>query len=221
MISARTSRQMREMMRQVVVRGTARAADVEGYEVGGKTGTADKPNAHGGYARDKTISTFASFFPASAPKYVLVILLDEPTADHQQDRLPHRRADRGAGARPCDPAARADHGDAAARRRRRTARRCFTRSPETNSRRAGGRPGAEVTMAGTDRTDKLTGFEALGLLTGTRRAGDWSGPLPEITGLSVDSRESRPGTCSRRCPGPGCTARSSSPTRCGWAPSRC
>jgi cell division protein FtsI (penicillin-binding protein 3) len=70
---------MREMMRQVVVRGTARAADVEGYEVGGKTGTADKPNAHGGYARDKTISTFASFFPASAPEYVLVILLDEPT----------------------------------------------------------------------------------------------------------------------------------------------
>ncbi len=78
-ISARTSRELREMMRQVVVRGTARAADVEGYEVGGKTGTADKPNAHGGYARDKTISTFASFFPASAPEYVLVILLDEPT----------------------------------------------------------------------------------------------------------------------------------------------
>ena len=52
------------MMRQVVVRGTARSADVEGYEVGGKTGTADKPNAWGGYARDKTIATFASFFPA-------------------------------------------------------------------------------------------------------------------------------------------------------------
>ena len=79
-ISERTSRQMREMLRQVVVRGTARAADVEGYEVGGKTGTADKPNATGGYSRDKTISTFASFFPASAPEYVLVIALDEPTA---------------------------------------------------------------------------------------------------------------------------------------------
>ena len=78
-ISAHTSKELREMMRQVVVRGTARAADVEGYEVGGKTGTADKPNAHGGYARDKTISTFASFFPASDPKYVLVVLLDEPT----------------------------------------------------------------------------------------------------------------------------------------------
>ena len=79
-ISPRTSRELRDMMRQVVVRGTARSADVEGYEVGGKTGTADKPNAWGGYARDKTIATFASFFPASAPKYVLVVMLDEPTA---------------------------------------------------------------------------------------------------------------------------------------------
>jgi cell division protein FtsI (penicillin-binding protein 3) len=63
-----------------VVRGTARAADVDGYDVGGKTGTADKPNARGGYDRDKTLSTFASFFPADKPKYVLVICLDEPTA---------------------------------------------------------------------------------------------------------------------------------------------
>ena len=79
-ISAATSREMRAILRQVVVRGTAKLADVKGYEVGGKTGTADKPNATGGYARDKTISTFAAFFPASAPKYVLVIALDEPTA---------------------------------------------------------------------------------------------------------------------------------------------
>ena len=79
-ISAETSRAMRDMLRQVVVRGTAKLAEVKGYEVGGKTGTADKPNATGGYSRDKTISTFAAFFPASAPKYVLVIALDEPTA---------------------------------------------------------------------------------------------------------------------------------------------
>lgn len=79
-VSAKTSREMRQMLRQVVVRGTATAADVKGYDVGGKTGTADKPNAYGGYSRDKTISTFASFFPADDPKYVLVIVLDEPTA---------------------------------------------------------------------------------------------------------------------------------------------
>ena len=56
-------------------------------------------------------------------------------------------------------------------------------------------------MTGTDRTDKLTGFEALGLLAGTRRAGDWSGPLPELTGLSVDSRETRPGHLFAALPG--------------------
>lgn len=78
-VSERTSRQMRSMLRQVVVRGTARQADVPGYDVAGKTGTADKPNEQGGYARDKTIATFASFFPADDPKYVLVICLDEPS----------------------------------------------------------------------------------------------------------------------------------------------
>ena len=56
-------------------------------------------------------------------------------------------------------------------------------------------------MAGGNRTDKLTGFEALGLLTGTRRGGDWSGPLPEISGLSVDSRETRPGHLFAALPG--------------------
>ena len=77
-ISEAHSAQVRAMLRQVVVRGTAKKADVEGYEVGGKTGTADKPLAHGGYARDKTIATFASVFPASDPRYVMVICLDEP-----------------------------------------------------------------------------------------------------------------------------------------------
>ncbi len=77
-ISSRTSQEIREMLRQVVVRGTAKTADVPGYAVAGKTGTADKPLRNGGYARDKVISTFASFFPADKPRYVLVITLDEP-----------------------------------------------------------------------------------------------------------------------------------------------
>ena len=79
-ISGRTSDEIREMLRQVVVRGTAEAADVVARDVGGKTGTADKPTATGGYSRDKTIATFASFFPASDPEYVLVVCLDEPTS---------------------------------------------------------------------------------------------------------------------------------------------
>jgi cell division protein FtsI (penicillin-binding protein 3) len=86
-ISERTSGQIRDMLRQVVVRGTAKFADVGGYEVAGKTGTADKPLPHGGYARDKVISTFAAMFPASAPKYVLVIALDEPVKHYNGQEL--------------------------------------------------------------------------------------------------------------------------------------
>lgn len=68
-----------DMMRQVVVRGTASFAEVEGYQVAGKTGTADKPKKGGGYYDDKVINTFASVFPASNPEYVLIVTLDEPT----------------------------------------------------------------------------------------------------------------------------------------------
>lgn len=68
----------RNMLRQVVVRGTASFGEVEGYEVAGKTGTADKPRPTGGYYDDRVIATFASVFPASDPKYVLILTLDEP-----------------------------------------------------------------------------------------------------------------------------------------------
>ena len=98
-ISPRTSQQMREMLRQVVMRGTAKLADVPGYEVGGKTGTADKPNADRRLCARQGDLDLRRVLPGAAPKYVLVIALDEPTSDHQQDRVPHRRADRGAGAR--------------------------------------------------------------------------------------------------------------------------
>ncbi|MGB0508295.1 MAG: penicillin-binding transpeptidase domain-containing protein, partial [Pikeienuella sp.] len=75
-ISAQTSLYMRELLRAVVTDGTGRNAGVEGYEVGGKTGTAEKP-IRGGYSRDKMINTFAAAFPMSSPKYVLVVTLDE------------------------------------------------------------------------------------------------------------------------------------------------
>ena len=67
-----------DMLRKVVSEGTASFADVKGYEVGGKTGTADKPKPMGGYYEDKVIATFAAVFPVSEPKYVLVVTLDEP-----------------------------------------------------------------------------------------------------------------------------------------------
>ncbi|EPX86563.1 Cell division protein FtsI/penicillin-binding protein 2 [Rubellimicrobium thermophilum DSM 16684] len=77
-LSEQVSRQATEMLRQVVVRGTATFADIPGYEVGGKTGTADKPRPEGGYYDDKVIATFAGVFPASDPRYVVVVSLDEP-----------------------------------------------------------------------------------------------------------------------------------------------
>jgi cell division protein FtsI (penicillin-binding protein 3) len=77
-ISPRTSAIARDMLRKTVTEGTATFGDVEGYEVAGKTGTADKPKRTGGYYDDKVIATFASVFPASDPKYVLVVTLDEP-----------------------------------------------------------------------------------------------------------------------------------------------
>ena len=67
-----------KMLRTVVEHGTASLADVEGYEVAGKTGTADKPKRTGGYYKDKVINTFASVFPASNPEYVVLVTLDEP-----------------------------------------------------------------------------------------------------------------------------------------------
>lgn len=79
-ISGKTSAQMRDLLSQVVESGTGRAARIDGYSIGGKTGTADKANPRGGYYRDRVLSTFASFFPASDPRYVLVVSLDEPSA---------------------------------------------------------------------------------------------------------------------------------------------
>ena len=66
------------MLRKVVTEGTASFGEVPGYQVAGKTGTADKPKPRGGYYEDKVIATFATMFPASDPKYVLVVTLDEP-----------------------------------------------------------------------------------------------------------------------------------------------
>lgn len=78
-VSERVSAVSREMLRSVVTRGTASLAEVPGYAVGGKTGTADKPRpGGGGYYDDKVIATFAGVFPADDPQYVIVVTLDEP-----------------------------------------------------------------------------------------------------------------------------------------------
>jgi cell division protein FtsI (penicillin-binding protein 3) len=73
------SEKMNLILRKIVStkEGTAGLANIKGYEVGGKTGTAEKAIV-GGYTRKAKVNTFASIFPTSQPKYVLIVLLDEP-----------------------------------------------------------------------------------------------------------------------------------------------
>ena len=79
-IQRSTSRTMRRLMRLVVSRGTGRKADVRGYLVGGKTGTAEKSSRRG-YSKSAKISSFVGAFPMSAPKYVVLAMLDEPVGN--------------------------------------------------------------------------------------------------------------------------------------------
>ena len=72
------SSEMNSILRKIVTQkeGTANFANIDGYEVGGKTGTAQKI-INGHYSKNK-INTFAAVFPTSKPKYILLVLLDEP-----------------------------------------------------------------------------------------------------------------------------------------------
>ena len=76
-VSEETSRTMRDLLRLVVTGGTGSKADVPGYDVGGKTGTAEKP-VNGSYARHQLISSFCGIFPISDPQYLVFIMMDEP-----------------------------------------------------------------------------------------------------------------------------------------------
>jgi cell division protein FtsI (penicillin-binding protein 3) len=75
--SERTSEQMRAMLRLIVTDGTGRNADVPGFRIGGKTGTAEKPSA-GGYDKHVNVSTFAAAFPMDKPRYVILAMMDSP-----------------------------------------------------------------------------------------------------------------------------------------------
>ena len=72
-----TSVLMRKLMRLVVTVGTGTKAEVPGYYVGGKTGTAEKVGAHG-YRKHTNVSAFMSVFPMNAPRYAVYMMLDEP-----------------------------------------------------------------------------------------------------------------------------------------------
>jgi cell division protein FtsI (penicillin-binding protein 3) len=76
-IQTKTSQQMRQLLRLNVIQGTGKNAEVKGYEVGGKTGTAEKPS-RGGYRQKALISSFVGMFPMNEPKFLIVVSLDEP-----------------------------------------------------------------------------------------------------------------------------------------------
>jgi cell division protein FtsI (penicillin-binding protein 3) len=75
-MSASTARAVMSMLRETVVVGTGRNAEAPGYEVAGKTGTAEKPGPDG-YDPDRNITSFAAVFPASRPQFVVLVVLDE------------------------------------------------------------------------------------------------------------------------------------------------
>jgi len=92
-VSTETSEKINSMLRKVVSlnEGTANFANVKGYEVGGKTGSSVK------YENNAKLNTFVSLFPASKPKYVLLVMLDEPkpAPDFVYDMPPSKKFPNG------------------------------------------------------------------------------------------------------------------------------
>jgi cell division protein FtsI (penicillin-binding protein 3) len=78
-VKPETSEKMRYLFRLNVLDGTASKADVIGYRVGGKTGTAEKV-INGRYSKEKSLATFIGAFPMDHPKYAVFVMLDEPHA---------------------------------------------------------------------------------------------------------------------------------------------
>jgi cell division protein FtsI (penicillin-binding protein 3) len=76
-ISEATSQKMRELLRLVVQAGTGKSAEVPGYLVGGKTGTAQKQKGRG-YRTNARLASFVGAFPMNAPRYVVLAMVDEP-----------------------------------------------------------------------------------------------------------------------------------------------
>ena len=74
-----TSYKMRSLLRLVVTQGTGKRADAPGYRVGGKTGTAEKLSG-GRYTSAAVVTSFAGVFPMDEPRYVMVMMLDDPKA---------------------------------------------------------------------------------------------------------------------------------------------
>ncbi|MGB5659014.1 MAG: penicillin-binding transpeptidase domain-containing protein [Thermoanaerobaculia bacterium] len=77
-VSASTARTLERLLEAVVEEGTGRKAAIDGYRVAGKTGTAQKAAASGGYAQGRYVASFVGFAPARRPRLVGLVALDEP-----------------------------------------------------------------------------------------------------------------------------------------------
>lgn len=77
-VSAPLAREVVGMLTDVVNEGTGKSAAIPGYVVAGKTGTAEKPDPRGGYAKGKYVASFVGFVPATRPRFVVLVMVDEP-----------------------------------------------------------------------------------------------------------------------------------------------
>jgi cell division protein FtsI (penicillin-binding protein 3) len=77
-VSAAVAAQLTTMLKDVVSAGTGTSAQIPGYQVAGKTGTAQKPDSHGGYSSSRYVASFVGFVPASKPRLVVLVAVDEP-----------------------------------------------------------------------------------------------------------------------------------------------
>ncbi len=78
LVSPKIARQLMVMLKDVVAEGTGQYAAMPGYQVAGKTGTAQKPDSHGGYATGRYVASFVGIVPASRPRFVILVAVDEP-----------------------------------------------------------------------------------------------------------------------------------------------
>jgi cell division protein FtsI (penicillin-binding protein 3) len=77
-MSSHVADQMMSMLRDVVIEGTGIEAEIDGYQVAGKTGTAAKPDPRGGYSQSRYVASFVGVVPASKPRLVVLVTMDEP-----------------------------------------------------------------------------------------------------------------------------------------------